>query len=70
MLYFDVAGRLGAVTLKSTMANLVRPVVVSGPSGSGKSTLLTRLFKDYPDCFAFSVSRKYKYSFTAAEDEQ
>ncbi|XP_070186502.1 uncharacterized protein [Littorina saxatilis] len=38
------------------MANLVRPVVVSGPSGSGKSTLLTRLFKDYPDCFAFSVS--------------
>ncbi|KAL8585050.1 hypothetical protein ACOMHN_043686 [Nucella lapillus] len=38
------------------MASSIRPVVISGPSGSGKSTLLTRLFKDYPDCFAFSVS--------------
>lgn len=46
----------GVTALKSTMATSVRPVVISGPSGSGKSTLLKRLFTDYPDCFAFSVS--------------
>ncbi|KRX54494.1 Guanylate kinase [Trichinella britovi] len=33
-----------------------RPVVVSGPSGCGKSTLLSRLFKEYPDKYALSVS--------------
>ncbi|KAI9142460.1 guanylate kinase, partial [Paraphysoderma sedebokerense] len=33
-----------------------RPLVISGPSGSGKSTLLTRLFKQYPNTFGFSVS--------------
>jgi guanylate kinase len=32
--------------------------VISGPSGSGKSTLLKRLFKEFPDTFGFSVSRK------------
>ncbi|CAG8500767.1 14949_t:CDS:2 [Funneliformis mosseae] len=39
-----------------SVADTLRPVVVSGPSGSGKSTLLRRLFKDYPDKFGFSVS--------------
>ncbi|XP_076459990.1 uncharacterized protein LOC143293045 [Babylonia areolata] len=38
------------------MASSIRPVVISGPSGSGKSTLLNRLFTEFPDCFAFSVS--------------
>ncbi|KAK7506581.1 hypothetical protein BaRGS_00002056 [Batillaria attramentaria] len=38
------------------MASLIQPVVISGPSGSGKSTLLERLFKEFPDCFSFSVS--------------
>ncbi|ORZ32898.1 P-loop containing nucleoside triphosphate hydrolase protein [Catenaria anguillulae PL171] len=33
-----------------------RPLVLSGPSGSGKSTLLTRLFKEFPNAFGFSVS--------------
>ena len=36
-----------------------RPVVISGPSGVGKSTILKMLFNDYPECFAFSVSRKF-----------
>jgi hypothetical protein len=40
-----------------TMANFVRPLVMSGPSGAGKSTLLKRLFEDFPDKFGFSVSR-------------
>lgn len=35
-----------------------RPLVVAGPSGAGKSTLLNRAFKEYPDKFGFSVSRK------------
>ena len=34
------------------------PVVLSGPSGSGKSTLLKMLFKEFPNAFGFSVSRK------------
>ncbi|TPX57548.1 guanylate kinase [Spizellomyces sp. 'palustris'] len=33
-----------------------RPIIICGPSGSGKSTLLTRLFKDYPTEFGFSIS--------------
>lgn len=40
--------------------SLPRPLVVAGPSGSGKSTLLTRVFKENPDKFGFSVSRKYQ----------
>lgn len=32
-------------------------LVVAGPSGSGKSTLLRRLFEQYPNKFAFGVSR-------------
>lgn len=36
---------------------LLRPIVICGPSGTGKSTLLTKLFKDHPDKFAFSISR-------------
>lgn len=38
-----------------------KPIVMSGPSGCGKSTLLTRLMKEFPDCFSFSVSRKLCY---------
>ena len=33
-----------------------RPVVICGPSGVGKGTLLTRLMKEHPDKFGFSVS--------------
>ncbi|XP_041374210.1 guanylate kinase-like [Gigantopelta aegis] len=33
-----------------------RIVVMSGPSGGGKSTLITKLFEEFPDAFAFSVS--------------
>ncbi|KAL4959840.1 guanylate kinase [Aspergillus stella-maris] len=56
-----------------------RPVVVSGPSGTGKSTLLTRLFKEVPDTFGFSISHTTRaprpgeqhgreYYFTTKED--
>jgi len=46
-----------AVSQVRRMSSL-HPLVFSGPSGSGKSTLVQRLMKEYPDCFAFSVSRK------------
>eukprot|EP01101_Sappina_pedata_P008754 TRINITY_DN4920_c1_g1_i1.p1 TRINITY_DN4920_c1_g1~~TRINITY_DN4920_c1_g1_i1.p1 ORF type:complete len:210 (+),score=91.01 TRINITY_DN4920_c1_g1_i1:44-631(+) len=32
------------------------PVVLVGPSGSGKSTLITKLMKEFPGVFAFSIS--------------
>lgn len=34
------------------------PLVVFGPSGVGKGTLIKRLFAEFPDRFAFSVSRR------------
>ncbi|CCM02551.1 uncharacterized protein FIBRA_04654 [Fibroporia radiculosa] len=40
----------------SPVAEIIRPLVISGPSGVGKSTLLQRLFTEYPDKFGFSVS--------------
>ena len=47
-----------AVSDSGTGMGLPRPLVVAGPSGSGKSTLIKRLFKEYPERFGFSVSRK------------
>ncbi|XP_039266459.1 guanylate kinase-like [Styela clava] len=44
-----------AKLLPFVMSNL-KPVVISGPSGAGKSTLLRKLFQEYPNTFAFSVS--------------
>ncbi|KAH9946540.1 guanylate kinase [Amylocystis lapponica] len=38
------------------IADILRPLVISGPSGVGKSTLLQRLFAEHPDNFGFSVS--------------
>lgn len=34
----------------------VPPLVIAGPSGVGKGTFITRLMKDFPDNFGFSVS--------------
>lgn len=34
----------------------------AGPSGTGKSTLLKKLFTEYPDKFAFSISRSFSSS--------
>lgn len=33
-----------------------KPAVISGPSGVGKGTLISKLMKDFPDTFGFSVS--------------
>ncbi|GAA5943440.1 guanylate kinase [Sporobolomyces koalae] len=40
----------------SAVAAAIRPIVICGPSGTGKSTLLKKLFTEYPDRFAFSIS--------------
>ncbi|KAL2059128.1 hypothetical protein ABVK25_000420 [Lepraria finkii] len=45
-----------------------RPIVISGPSGSGKSTILTRLFKDHPDTFGFSVSHTTRNPRSGEQD--
>ncbi|KNE63601.1 guanylate kinase [Allomyces macrogynus ATCC 38327] len=45
-----------AVPPAAIVKDNTRPLVLSGPSGAGKSTLLTRLFKEYPGVFGFSVS--------------
>ncbi|KZT70738.1 guanylate kinase [Daedalea quercina L-15889] len=52
----------------SPIADLVRPLVISGPSGVGKSTLLTRLFTEYPDKFGFSVSHTTRAPRPGEED--
>jgi len=46
-----------------------RPLVISGPSGSGKSTLLTRLFKQYPNTFGFSVSHTTRTPRSGEQDK-
>ena len=40
---------------------MIKPIIISGPSGGGKSTILAKAMKEYPDAFAFSVSRNYFY---------
>ncbi|GAA5959593.1 hypothetical protein JCM3765_007209 [Sporobolomyces pararoseus] len=40
----------------AAVASAIRPIVICGPSGTGKSTLLKKLFNEYPDKFAFSIS--------------
>jgi guanylate kinase len=60
------------------MKRLSEMLVVVGPSGSGKSTLITRLMKEFPQCFGYSVSHTTRgkregevdgvnYHFTGAE---
>jgi len=44
------------VRTMSPFPDFLRPLVVSGPSGVGKGTLIKRLFAEFPDKFAFSVS--------------
>ncbi|KAH8926232.1 guanylate kinase [Atractiella rhizophila] len=44
------------------------PIVVCGPSGCGKSTLLKRLFEEFPDTFAFSVSHTTRVPRQGEED--
>ncbi|KAK7355167.1 hypothetical protein VNO80_14415 [Phaseolus coccineus] len=41
---------------KGVIGNAEKPVVISGPSGVGKGTLISKLMKDFPSMFGFSVS--------------
>ena len=45
-----------------------RPVVISGPSGVGKGTLISKLVKDYPDAFGFSISHTTRQPRQGEED--
>lgn len=41
---------------KGVLGNIEKPVVISGPSGVGKGTLISKLMKEFPSMFGFSVS--------------
>ncbi|CAH2057583.1 unnamed protein product [Thlaspi arvense] len=41
---------------KGVRAHAEKPINISGPSGVGKGTLVSKLMKDFPSMFGFSVS--------------
>ncbi|XP_047312921.1 guanylate kinase 2-like [Impatiens glandulifera] len=41
---------------KGVRGDYEKPVVISGPSGVGKGTLISKLMKEFPSMFGFSVS--------------
>ncbi|KAJ8570379.1 hypothetical protein K7X08_037351 [Anisodus acutangulus] len=41
---------------KGVLGNVEKPIVISGPSGVGKGTLISKLMKEFPSMFGFSVS--------------
>ncbi|KAJ0982319.1 hypothetical protein J5N97_010574 [Dioscorea zingiberensis] len=41
---------------KVVQGDALKPVVISGPSGVGKGTLISKLVKEFPSTFGFSVS--------------
>lgn len=41
---------------KGVIGDAQKPIVISGPSGVGKGTLISKLMKEFPSMFGFSVS--------------
>lgn len=41
---------------KGVIGDAEKPIVISGPSGVGKGTLISKLMKEFPSMFGFSVS--------------
>lgn len=41
---------------RGVVGDVKKPIVISGPSGVGKGTLISKLMKEFPSMFGFSVS--------------
>ena len=41
---------------RGVIGDAKKPIVISGPSGVGKGTLISKLMKEFPSMFGFSVS--------------
>ncbi|KAL8142931.1 hypothetical protein V2J09_015963 [Rumex salicifolius] len=52
----NVLGNVVVAWSKGVFGYAGKPIVISGPSGVGKGTLISKLMKEFPDKFGFSVS--------------
>ncbi|XP_055808311.1 guanylate kinase 2-like isoform X2 [Solanum dulcamara] len=52
----NTLGNEVAAWSKGVLGNVGKPIVISGPSGVGKGTLISKLMKEFPSMFGFSVS--------------
>lgn len=52
----EVQGKEVVAWSKGAIGDTPQPVVISGPSGVGKGTLISKLMKEFPSTFGFSVS--------------
>ncbi|KAF8396155.1 hypothetical protein HHK36_017768 [Tetracentron sinense] len=53
---------------KGVKGNGPKPIVISGPSGVGKGTLISKLMKEFPSTFGFSVSHTTRLSRDKEKD--
>eukprot|EP01018_Ginkgo_biloba_P005369 Gb_14812 [translate_table: standard] len=52
----EIQGKEVVAWSKGVIGDAPQPVVISGPSGVGKGTLISKLMKEFPSTFGFSVS--------------
>ncbi|XP_052174480.1 guanylate kinase 2-like isoform X2 [Diospyros lotus] len=53
---------------KGVRGDVEKPIVISGPSGVGKGTLISKLMKEFPEMFGFSVSHTTRAPRNKEED--
>lgn len=53
---------------KGVKGDCPKPIVISGPSGVGKGTLISKLMKEFPSTFGFSVSHTTRFPRVGEKD--